>query len=435
MTTIYALATPPGRSALALIRVSGPKSHDILKTVFKPLSGKQKNFVVTRGTFSGIDDVICVKYPNHKSFTGEKSFEVISHGNPVIISLIFEKLENAGAVFASPGEFTKRSFLSGKINLMQAESICALISAKSERLLKFALTSLSRENLSYLDAISELVIKLLSEIEVRLNFPEELIPCIQWGLYKNELRCLIDKIKTILKSHYFQTKMMEGFSIAICGMPNVGKSTLLNSISGQDKSLVYDLPGTTRDIIDVEFVTDGFSFTFIDTAGLHKDAQDPVEKMGIHKTKEKIKTVCLVIALVLETCNESMYFDLCLLENSIIEVFNKIDLHENCKGISGKTHCAISVLIKSVISIIFFEEDFSLEYNIAINKRQKNEFDKIYTGLNNVLLLLSENDAFGKEEFVAEELNYILTSLESLYGKNIRNGVLEQIFSSFCIGK
>ena len=429
---IYALATPPGYSALAIIRVTGVDSHKILKKIFKPIAKRQKNYVATRGNFSNIDDVVCIKYPDKRSFTGERSFEIIFHGNPVIANLMFKRLESEGVVLANPGEFTLRSYLSGKINLVQAEAVSRLILSNSEKAAQAALKSLHDGFCDVIGDISDFVLKLFCEIEVRLNFPEdELLDNISWNYIRQELIEYIRKVNRILETGDIGFKIKKGIIIAICGMPNVGKSTLLNSICGEKKSLVYNLPGTTRDSIEATISIYGYNFTFIDTAGINLNVCDPVEEMGIEQTKKNMRNANIV--LYIEDSQSDEVLALNNLQGFVLEIVNKIDVSCNCKGISAYTGKGVKVLLKSILLFVFFNTNIDIKNEVMANKRQRFEFEKIYKSFNVILSYLIVKNP--NEDLIVEELNQINLSLKNLNGQDVKKQVLNEIFDRFCIGK
>ncbi|HEY8400683.1 MAG TPA: tRNA uridine-5-carboxymethylaminomethyl(34) synthesis GTPase MnmE, partial [Cytophagaceae bacterium] len=299
--TIVALATAQGTGAIAVIRVSGPKALEIVNQVFK---GKDLTQVPTHTVHFGtikdedkiLDEVLVTVFIAPKSFTKEHVVEISCHGSPFIVKQILQLLIRKGARSARPGEFTQRAFLNGKFDLAQAEAIADLIAADSEAAHQAALTQMRGGFSLEIKHLREKLIHFASMIELELDFSEEDVEFAD----REQLKLLIYEIKRmidgLIKSFDLGNVIKNGVPTVIAGKPNAGKSTLLNALLNEEKALVSDIPGTTRDFIEDEISVNGITFRFIDTAGL-RETVDKLEAMGIERTRQKMKQASLIIYL------------------------------------------------------------------------------------------------------------------------------------------
>jgi len=302
--TIAALSTYPLPSAIAVIRISGLKSFEIIGQVFQPkdksstnLKTLQRILGFIRNNEQIIDEVILSLYKSPKSYTGEDMAEISCHGNPIIINNILNLLVKNGVRIAEPGEFTKRSFFNGKIDLSQAEAIADTISAKNEFALKIAMNQLLGEEHKIIQKLHSDILNLLTLIEAEIDFAHEDIHKLTTTQIENELNIIIEKIDYLIKNSESGILLKEGIKIAITGAVNTGKSSLLNLLLNKNKAIVTHIPGTTRDIIEDNIYIDGFPIKIFDTAGIRK-TEDIVEKEGIKRTYDAIESADIILLLI-----------------------------------------------------------------------------------------------------------------------------------------
>ncbi len=462
--SIAAIATPIGSGGIGIIRVSGSLSKEILQSFFKPASNNFTDFrpyTLHRGCFRNyhgeiLDDVLAVFMPTPNTFTGEDIAEIHCHGGQVLILNILEEIINFSNVrLAQPGEFSRRAFINGRMDLTQAEAIAQMISAKNKSILQ-----LGSNNLRGL--LSKQVIQLRSKLEqlrmqlcVAVDFPEDEVDCLS----PNEFGQVVEDVhSSVLKllSDYNRTRpWQDGASVVLAGAVNAGKSSTLNALLGYNRALVSDLPGTTRDFLEESLLIDGLSIKLIDTAGL-REALDSVEKLGIKRSKELIsKADAVLLILDGEYGAEGINalgqegLELALKPNTLI-VWNKYDLspkillpvswpkhlEKKCLKISAKLGLGLEELCKSIKQTIFNDkESQNFEpnaYSIIPNMRQA----KL---LNDAAVEL----AFLKED-IAQNLPYDICSvrldsavvlLGQITGLDTPDELLDNIFATFCIGK
>lgn len=431
--TICALATPPGHSALALIRVSGPQAFNIKDQIFKPRKSPQKHFVATRGDILDLDDVICISFPEHQSFTGESSFELSVHGSPVITQHILESIQNAGARIARPGEFSQRAFLSGKIDLCAAESIADLIHASSKQAAQVALRNLKGGLSEYLEPTRVNLVDSLCEIEARLDFPDENLVVLQKQILTNQIKICIDTLDKLLKTAQLGKRLTEGARVVLLGMPNAGKSTLFNAFLGEEKALVHETPGTTRDVIEATWILEGMPLVLVDIAGIREDPiLDPVEILGIEKAKHELEKADLILYLQ-EPGQEKIELNLNHIVAPVLDIMTKSDkiTVPNATCISAKTGQGLKEL-QDKIARALRGDTFDFSEVILTKLRQKEEVQKAHECLLEAHEALSRDEP---DEIIAFELRTAGNALDRLLGKNLNKDVLDLIFSRFCIGK
>ena len=331
--TIVALATPPMRSALAIVRLSGDDCFNVVSKFFsKEIKSEDilKNKILHGFIYNEkdiVDEVVLLVYKNPHSFTGEDSVEIISHGSPLITNKIIELSIKNGARLAERGEFTSRAYLHGKMDLIQAESINDLINAETEESKKMSMMSLKGETSKLIEPIKKSLGDLLSLIEVNINYPEYTdIEDANFNKINEVCTKNIEYIKNLIVNGKKGKIIKDGIKIAIVGKPNVGKSSILNSLLGEDRAIVTNIKGTTRDIVDGKFVLNGITINLYDTAGIH-ESDDIIEEKGIIKSKKMLDDADIVMAVF-----DSTSFDkedeeiLKLIKNKKhIIVFNKKD--------------------------------------------------------------------------------------------------------------
>ena len=456
MSTIASISTAPGIGGIGIIRMSGKKSFEILEKIFKPKKQEKiediKGYTIKYGHIVEedkiIDEVLVSYFKAPKSYTAEDMCEINSHGGNLIVKKILELCLKNGAELAEPGEFTKRAFLNGRIDLAQAESVVDVINAKSEKEVKASIKQLEGELSKEIKKIKQEILDVLVNIEVSIDYPEYDVEEVQNKEILEMLESVENKLKKLEKTFDSGKILKNGIKTAIIGKPNAGKSSLLNAILKEDRAIVTEYEGTTRDTIE-EFVTiNGIPLKLIDTAGI-REASDEVEKIGIQKAKEIAKEADLVIAIfdISKKLSKEDEEILKIVKNkkSII-LLNKIDLKQAISEKdpkfleSSKNIIKISALNKKGIEEIYnkISEMFSLnEINmdndiVITNVRHKNLISK---AIKNVLKTKETMKKDMPIDIIAIYIKDILEDLGSITGEIITEDIINEIFSKFCLGK
>ena len=455
--TICAIATPIGEGGIAIIRISGEKALEIADKIFVGKNKKDikemKTYTMRYGTIVDldteeiIDDVILSYMKGPRSYTGENVIEVNCHGGVVATNRVLNQIVKAGARIAEPGEFTKRAFLNGRIDLSQAEATMDIIKAKTELSMKSAMMqsrgALSRE----IGELRKYLLNVLALIEYAVDFTEDdedvvddnLIAQIKDGISKT-----LSRINSLLKNADEGKIIRDGLNIVIVGKPNVGKSSLLNSLLREKRAIVTDIPGTTRDIIEEYINLDGIPIRITDTAGI-RDTEDTVEKIGVERSKEKIEEADLVI-LMLDTSRELDEEDKVIIDavknKKYIALLNKVDLERKLSEdiitsldrtieISAKTGFGIENL-KEEIKTLFFNGEIDSESLIISNTRHK---QALYRSLENCNLALEKINLNEYLDLISIYITSAMKSLGEITGDELEEDLLNKIFSEFCCGK
>ena len=457
--TITAIATPPGNGAIGIIRLSGPESISILNTLWngKPLkdvaSGQS-----TLGTLidpvsqKALDQVLVLIFHNPHSYTGEDIVEIHAHGGHLLLNHILSVLLRAGARPAEPGEFTKRAFLNGKMDLIQAESVADLISASSDQAAQMAEKYLQGALSDTIKKMRNEMKVLRAQMEAMIDFPED--EDVQ-GLYYEEIDDRISrvstKIKSLLSTYEEGRRMREGVRVAIIGKPNVGKSSLFNALLQENRAIVHATPGTTRDLIEECLVLNGLTVRFIDTAGI-RDIHESVESEGIRRAQEKLSVADLVLIVLdssrpLDNEDEKVFSIIRELENktSIFLIFNKADLPLllDVQNSSLPLIKPIKISAKSGNGIEILKQNISQHFQ---NNHAANTHDGLVIthtrhriALEKALQSLSKLKESSQNklslEFLVSDLNILTDQLGEMTGEITNDEILGEIFSSFCIGK
>lgn len=444
---IVALATPPGSGAISVIRVSGKNCLLLIEKFFKSKTNTYqfKSHTIHYGKIYNssneiIDDVLISIFKNPNSYTGEDSFEISFHCNYLISQKIFEVLFSLGIRSALPGEFTKRAFLNGKIDLSQAEAVADIINARSENSLKGArnqLNGLLSQKISY---FRNELINAASLIELGLDFAEEDIEFIDNTQIIELVNKVRNEINKLIETYRFGKIIKEGINICLVGDTNVGKSSLLNYLLKESRAIVSPIPGTTRDIIREEMSIDGILFRFYDTAGI-RNTEDTVELEGVSRSRETIKNSDIVIFLfdITKGIDNSLLAEIKSYteEKRIIITGNKADLgnikdYSNFISISAKTGIGINNLLdlikeKTIKSELYTESDI-----IITNLRHKEALMKCNTHLINAIESINN---LMTNEFISIDIRSAIDSLSEIIGLITTDNILDNIFSNFCIGK
>jgi tRNA modification GTPase TrmE len=448
--TIVALATAQGISAIAVIRLSGSDAITITDKVFKgkKLSEQPSHTVHFGNLVDGdriIDEVLVTVFKEPNSFTKENAIEISCHGSPVIVKEIIKALLKHGARLAEPGEFTKRAFLNGRFDLAQAEAVADLINAETDNARQAALNQMRGGFSKEINNLREELIHFASLIELELDFGEEDVEFAQ----RDDLRQLIVRIQTYLASliqSFDQGNVIKnGIPTVIAGKPNAGKSTLLNLLLNEEKAIVSDIPGTTRDVIEDEMVLGGINFRFIDTAGL-RETEDIIEAMGVERTRERMKKASLIIYLFdlsQATLQDITKEDEHLKELGIpyLKVGNKLDKadpalvqaleHKDFILISAATHQNIDNLKERILSHFDIRSVKTGDVMVT-NLRHYQNLLQTHESLDRVLEGLTTGIT---GDFLAMDIRQSLHYLGEITGEITTEDLLDNIFSKFCIGK
>ncbi len=445
--TITAIATPPGNGAINVIRISGKKSIEIAASVFSSNADilKSKTHTVHYGKIIGkngeiIDDVLLTVFIEPHSYTGENSVEISAHGNQLIASKIIELLLEKGARLAEPGEFTKRAFLNGKMDLTQAEAVADLINARAEASLRGARNQLEGILSKKVEKLRKELLEISSLIEIELDFAEEDLEFISKEKASNKIKKAIEEIELLINSFKYGSVLRNGVNVAIVGKPNVGKSSLLNYILKYSRAIVSNVPGTTRDVISEEVTIDGVLFKLFDTAGIRL-TEDHIEKEGVRRSREAVSNSDIILFLsdAKEGFDKEIYEELLNLtdEERVIKIINKIDLcpTEERKGtvkISAIRGDGIEKLFEIMKQKALGDSKYSEQSAVITNVRQLHALKKSREALRRAVKGLGDGMS---GEFIAVDLRLAMDALGEIIGKVTTDDILNNIFSKFCIGK
>lgn len=455
--TIAAVATAPGKSAIAVLRMSGEDSFKIANKICKSNkqlaelpSGKMAlGQIIVPGSGRFIDKALFVIFRRPRSFTGENVVEINCHGSPLIVETILSLLLENGARLAEPGEFTKRAFLNGKMDLLQAESVADIIDARTNYSLLQSQNQLSGRLSERLVHFKENMKQLLAHLEIELDFSEEDIEFASRAELMNSANNLLAEVEKLLNSYNLGKVLREGVNMALVGRPNVGKSSILNRLLDEDRAIVSDTPGTTRDVIEEALDINGVLYKVSDTAGL-RFSDDKIEQMGVNRAKDILEK-CDVILFIVEsgralTAGDDEAFH--IIQRSadsriIFLLINKIDLDSNDMVVSDNDRfteiCKISAKtgegfaeFRQKLSKQFINNTVEREY-VFINKlRHKNALERSKKAL------MHAKESIGKglsAEYISLDMRTALDALGEITGEVTTEDILNDIFSSFCIGK
>src|ERR1700756_382108 len=457
--TIVALATPHGSGAIAIIRLSGEKSISIVEKVFftkkhQPISlADKKSHTLHFGLICAgdtiLDEVLVAVFKNPNSFTGEDSVEISCHGSQFIQQQILQLLTKQGARMAKPGEFTLRGFLHGKFDLSQAEAVADLVSSNSAVSHQVAMQQMRGGFSSKIKILRSKLIDFASLIELELDFSEEDVEFAN----RSELKNLIISIQTILDklidSFELGNVIKNGIPVAIVGKPNAGKSTLLNILLQEERAIVSEIPGTTRDTIEDEITIEGVLFRFIDTAGI-RDTTDVIEQIGGNKALDAMKNSAIIIYLfdAHELSQKDLVLELDKIRlhtgnSQVLAVCNKIDTEDlsdlqkeyaeidNLLYISAKMNLYLDDLKVKLVAM-FDSRTVNITETVVTNARHADALRKANASLSRVAEGLGKNI---QADLLAQDIRYALESLGAINGDVSSDDLLAHIFGKFCIGK
>ena len=447
--TICAIATSVGVSAINIIKISGPKAISIVNSLFTSDLTRKKSGTINYGFIKNedeiIDEVLVSVFIAPNSSTGEDVIEINSHGGISVTNKILELLLINGCRLAEPGEFLKRSFLNGKKDLLEAESISDLINAKTEVARKMSTKGVTGDLSKIVKNLRETLLNIIANVEVNIDYPEYEDAIMYTNeLLKSKITEINNLLNKIVKESDKGTLIKNGINVGIIGKPNVGKSSLLNKLINEDKAIVTNVAGTTRDIVEGTIIVNGINLNLIDTAGI-RNTDDVVEKIGVEKSKNIIEKSDLVIALF-DGSREFDEEDLEILSNlknkKVIVLINKIDLEQKLDRtklknfstieISIKENKGIDKLLDKIKEMFDLEEIENSDYTYLSNARQ---ISIIKECLNIGKEIEKQNELNTPVDLIQIDLQRLWEKLGELTGKTYKDELLDEIFSKFCLGK
>lgn len=454
MSTIAAISTPNAVGGISVIRISGENSIEIAEKIFRSTSGKKvaemngytcAHGVVVDRDGSQIDEVILSVFKSPKSYTGEDVVEISCHGGIYITKKILRLVLESGASLAEAGEFTKRAFLNGKLSLTQAEAVIDLISASGQNEFKYAIALKDGAIFRRIDKIKSRIISVLVDLSAWADFPEDDIPEVDPDNLLKTLKDIYHELDETNKTYDYGRIIREGINTVIAGKPNVGKSTLMNCLSGFERSIVTDIAGTTRDIVEETVQLGDIKLRLSDTAGI-RNTDDIVENIGVNLAFKRIYEADLVLALFdnsVELTDEDLQLIKKLSDKKVVAIINKSDeksmidrrvIDDNFKyvvEISAKNNDGIDRLVDAV-NKMFIREDIDAEKGIIANERQKNCIVKAQSLVEQSINALEQGELLDAITVLLDEAaGYLL----ELTGEKVSDTVIDEVFSKFCIGK
>ena len=458
METITAISTSYGNSGIGIIRMSGKKCFEILEKIFVP-KNKQKieeiqgytmkyGYIINYKTKEKIDEVLVSFFKEPKSYTTENMCEINSHGGMIIVQKILEQCLLAGAILAEPGEFTKRAFLNGRIDLTQAEGIIDLINAKTEKEAKASFNQLQGNLSEKIEEIRQDILNVMTNIEVTIDYPEYDVEEVTNKKAEEEINKIEEKLNKLEKSFDTGKILKEGIRTVIIGRPNAGKSSLLNAILNEDRAIVSKTEGTTRDTIEEMISLNGIPLKLIDTAGI-RNTKDEIEKIGVDKALRLSNEADLIIS-IFDNTKDLNKEDLKILDiikdKKAIILLNKIDEKDNhledvkeikevkkpIIKITAKNKEGIEDLYNKITELFSFNEIDIDDGNLITNIRHK---DLIEKAIFNIEEAKKATKTRAPIDLVAIPLKQALEELSTIVGKNASEDIISDIFSKFCLGK
>ena len=451
--TIAAISTPKGEGGIAIIRISGDKSFEILDKIFVKknpnanLGFYKLNYGFIKDGEKTVDEVMAVRLKAPKSYTCEDIVEINCHGGTLVSEKVLELVLRNGARHAESGEFTKRAFMNGRIDLSQAEAVMDIIQGKTEKSVSLSLDQLRGDLRDKVNQFKKALLDITAHVNVVLDYPEEGIDDPLPSELRNNLEEVYEEANRLIDSYNTGKKIKEGIKTVIVGKPNVGKSTLLNALLHEERAIVTHVAGTTRDVIEEIINIKGVPLVLVDTAGIRK-TDDIVENIGVEKSKQFIGKADLVL-LVLDASKELENEDIEVInqikenKKKVIVLLNKIDLNkkinleghnlENIVEISAKDNIGIEDMQEKIYSYIVEEDvENSSEKLIITNIRHKTALEKTKDAIKNIFETI---DMGLPMDLISVDLKEALDSLSEITGEISSEDILDHVFGNFCVGK
>ncbi|MEG1869338.1 MAG: tRNA uridine-5-carboxymethylaminomethyl(34) synthesis GTPase MnmE [Oscillospiraceae bacterium] len=452
-STIAAISTPLAAGGIGIIRLSGNEAITIASTLFTPVGERNlnncKGFSAIYGKLSDkegiIDDVIATKYISPKSYTGEDLVEFSCHGGIYILQRALRACFNAGAVPAEPGEFTKRAFLNGKLDLTRAESVIDLINANNKQAHLAALSAREGRVFKQIDTIKQSLINVSAHLAVWADYPEEDLPELQDDVLLSNLSVIKDDLNKILSDYDKGSLYKDGVTTVIAGKPNVGKSTLMNLLAGSQRSIVTEIAGTTRDVVEDTVSLGNIVLRIADTAGI-RDTEDIIEAAGVGLAKKRLETSSLVLA-VFDSSSKLGEDDMKLIDmvkdRAVVAIVNKSDLPRaiDLEVISRSIPHIVEISALDAVGIHKLEQavqevlkldTLDLSASIVVNERQRNAVDLAMQAIQQAISALQASFTLDAVNVCVDEA---VSKLCELTGENSSMAIVNEVFSKFCVGK
>ena len=445
--TIVAIATPPGRGGIGIVRLSGRDAHSIASLLIErtgALEPRHATLTCIRSTDQiAIDQVVVTYFPAPASYTGDDVVEISGHGSPVILKGIVRLAIDAGARLAEPGEFTLRAFLNGRMDLMQAEAVGDLIEAATPLQARTAFDQLQGTLTRIIGEIDRTLFDLVARLEASVDFPDEGYHFLEPASLAREIDGIIARTQALLLNAKQGRLVREGLQIAIVGKPNVGKSSLFNSLAGAARAIVNEQPGTTRDLVTETVDLDGLRVTLVDTAGL-RETMDPVESEGVERSRQALKIADLVLLLLdgsrpLAT-NDADEIATQLIDNKTLIVSTKSDLgqmwsRDGATAVSALSGLGLPTLRRRIFEALDVDGVEHRERPEITNVRHAALVEQAQNALVRARAAVTAPGGPLSEEFVLADLQEARAALEEITGRRVAEDVLAHIFERFCVGK
>ncbi|MDF9867681.1 tRNA modification GTPase [Bacilli bacterium PM5-3] len=439
--TIVALATPNMKSAISIIRISGPESIELVNGIFSRDLKKVASHTINYGYIiegdKKLDEVLVSVFKAPKTYTCEDVVEINTHGGIAITRKILNIVLSKGARLANPGEFSQRAYLNGRIDMLEVEAINDMVEATNEKATQLAMSGLSKQTTKLINEFKESLLQIIAQIEVNIDYPE--YDDVK-ELTNNEIKVsLIDfksEIMEIINNSRTSNMIKNGVKIAIIGRPNAGKSSLLNAFLEQDKAIVTDIEGTTRDIVEADYMLNGINLIFLDTAGI-RDTDDKVESIGIEKSLQASNEADLII-LVLDSNTQLNNFERDLINKNdprMLVVINKSDLNDKHEvdGIKiSALNNDIEELKHAIVDKLDLDVDLNNEKLFLSNQRHLALLNQVDDAIDSAIMALNDNMP---SDIIVSDLEQSYEYLQELLGQKYQDSLLDELFSRFCLGK
>ena len=440
--TIVAIATPPGRGGIGVVRLSGPAAHDVARALLAndaPLEPRHASFRKIRAAGDALDHAVITLFPAPQSYTGDEVVEVSAHGSPVVLQSIVAAAVEAGARVAEPGEFTLRAFLNNRLDLPQAEAVADLVDAVTPLQARTAFDQLDGTLTERIVEIDAALFDLIARLEASVDFPEEGYHFVEPAALLDALDSLLRAMSSLLAEGRRGRLIREGFRVAIVGKPNVGKSSLFNALAGADRAIVTAVPGTTRDLVTETVDINGLRVTLVDSAGI-RVTDDSVESIGVARARKAMETADVVLVVLdasgpLDEADAAILRETC--QQRRVVVANKSDIAEPADDcfvpVSAKSGAGLDALRDTLQRAV--DDDRMRERPAITNVRHLRLVARANEALGRARDAIAEHGMSLSEEFVLADLQVARESLEEVSGRRAPEDLLAHIFSRFCIGK